>query len=1016
MAAHDAEDAYAATVAPVSSMGVDATMAAGSSSERDRAAGLEGNLGALPIIDVETYVLDKEIARGGMGRIVAAEDQRLGRRVALKVLLEPAGDQLGRFQREALITARLQHPGIVPVYEAGRWPSGEPFFAMKLVAGLPLDRVIAETRSLDERLALLPRIAAATDAIAYAHNQRVVHRDLKPANVLIGDFGETVVIDWGLAKDLDAGDSLDSAARAPRKVMVPLTVPPEAERGTPPTPPRSSYSTASSTLTIAGAVMGTPAYMAPEQARGEAVDQRADVFALGAMLYHLLAGAPPYNAKTATDVIAAAALGRVVPLVEREARAPADLVAIVQRAMAQDPARRYAHAGELADELRRFLTGQLVSAHRYTRSQRLARFVKKHRAAVTIATIATVAFAVGGTVAVTSIVRERDRAQHESTVASARRDAAESLIDGMLVGMQSRLRGIGRLDLLSSLGQDIERYYLTLGALRATSIDGLDRMAKAVDLIGSAERDQGDVEGATTTFQRAFDELAAAVGTDRTPRTFEHRVMLARLQFERGTCLQQKARHAEAAAAYQDARARFVDLLAEQARDGRLLLYASEAQDRIGDLLRNDGKLDAAFTEYDLGRVQRETAKSVATGRPLAEVAALSTSHLKLGSIFQARADTAAALSAYRTSLRLRDTLLDMDPDNMDYQSRVLEVEDTIAELQRELGDSKSAVATYQEALPLMVALTRRDPNNQTWGRMYGNLLADLGFALLDTGAFADAIAQLDAATDAQQAMLAKDPSSAAWLMDLSRTHLRAGDALVAIGKYPEAVARYDLAHAIRSKLATSDPKSAPYARALAWSEHKLGRVYALRADRKGALAYFETALPLRTRNVERAPGHPGYTNELASTEIAIGELLASGPGADLARAETLISRGLERARTLAAADPASNEWRETVVDGLIARAEVAHAATHPDSERDALVEAASVAEQAEQRAAQPAQWACYLADVQARFAALATDTGDHATAAAAWARARALLEPLDRAGLLPAPRRSLLARARAFK
>ena len=160
----------------------------------------------LPIVSETHYKAEREIARGGMGRIVAAEDQRLGRPVALKELLEPAGEQLTRFQREALITARLQHPGIVPVYEAGRWPSGEPFFAMKLVSGRPLDRVIAETRTLDERLALLPRIAAAADAIAYAHSQRVVHRDLKPANVLIGDFGETVVIDWGLAKDLDRAD------------------------------------------------------------------------------------------------------------------------------------------------------------------------------------------------------------------------------------------------------------------------------------------------------------------------------------------------------------------------------------------------------------------------------------------------------------------------------------------------------------------------------------------------------------------------------------------------------------------------------------------------------------------------------------------------------------------------------------------------------------------------------------------------------------------------------------------
>ncbi|MCX5743282.1 MAG: serine/threonine-protein kinase, partial [Proteobacteria bacterium] len=207
-----------------------------------------GELPPLPIIPSSHYVTGPEIARGGMGRIVSAEDRRLGRPVALKELLDPVAD-LGRFQREALITARLQHPGIVPVYEAGRWPSGEPFFAMKLVSGRPFDRVIADARTLQTRLALLPRMAAAADAMAYAHSQRVIHRDLKPGNVLIGDFGETVVIDWGLAKDLDAGDSPESAIRAPH-----VSAAKQANA--------DASDTASSTLTIAGAVMGTPAYMA----------------------------------------------------------------------------------------------------------------------------------------------------------------------------------------------------------------------------------------------------------------------------------------------------------------------------------------------------------------------------------------------------------------------------------------------------------------------------------------------------------------------------------------------------------------------------------------------------------------------------------------------------------------------------------------------------------------------------------------------------------------------------------
>ena len=161
----------------------------------------------LPEVAPSHYEMDREIARGGMGKIVAAQDRRLGRPVALKELLDPRSTHALRFEREVLITARLQHPAIVPVYEAGYWPSGEPFFAMKLVSGRSLDKVIEAAATLDARLALLPRLAAACDAIAYAHSQRIVHRDLKPSNVVLGDFGETVVIDWGLAKDLDSEDA-----------------------------------------------------------------------------------------------------------------------------------------------------------------------------------------------------------------------------------------------------------------------------------------------------------------------------------------------------------------------------------------------------------------------------------------------------------------------------------------------------------------------------------------------------------------------------------------------------------------------------------------------------------------------------------------------------------------------------------------------------------------------------------------------------------------------------------------
>src|SRR6185295_10072435 len=157
--------------------------------------------------DPGRYQIIGEHGRGGLGRVSRVHDRELGRDIAIKELLTRGHVGEVRFLREALITARLEHPGIVPVYEAGRWPDGTPFYAMKLVAGRPLRDLIIERATIAERIALLHHVIAVADAIAYAHGRNIIHRDLKPGNVIVGDFGETIVIDWGLAKDLSAEET-----------------------------------------------------------------------------------------------------------------------------------------------------------------------------------------------------------------------------------------------------------------------------------------------------------------------------------------------------------------------------------------------------------------------------------------------------------------------------------------------------------------------------------------------------------------------------------------------------------------------------------------------------------------------------------------------------------------------------------------------------------------------------------------------------------------------------------------
>src|SRR3569623_690182 len=948
------------------------------------AAQVTGEEPPLPEVQRSLYETAEEIARGGMGRIVAAEDRRLHRPVALKELLDPNEDSMPRFQREALITARWQHPGIVPVYEAGRWPTGVPVFAMKLVSGRPLDRVIAETETLSERLALLPRLAAACDAIAYAHSQRIIHRDLKPGNVLIGDFGETVVIDGGLAKDLDAADSLDSANRAPRAKKA-----------------KTAHETASSTLTVAGSVMGTPAYMAPEQARGEAVDQRADVFALGAMLYHVLAGAPPYNARTATDVIAAAALGKIIPLCARVKNAPRALVAILDRAMAPKQADRYPNAGELAEELRRFLTGNLVEAHRYTALQRVGRFVKKHRAAVTLSEIAIAGFAVGGTLAVNRVVRERDRAEYENQIATTRKIAAERLIDYMFTHVQTQLTGIGRLDLMAGLGAEVKRYYDRLSKIPGgMPAEDERRMAEAIELIGRAEHVSGKPDQALETWRQARDKLVALIGNDKQGTTFRLRSMIAKLDFESAQIYQERGDSASAHRSFEQARDEYAALQREQPRSRETMLAAAENRDVLGDLSRHEGKIDQAFDEYTEAKTLRDTAASQGNGKVTVEVMALSASHMKLGSIYQARGDSQLALSELQPALKLRESVLSAATDNVEFQKNVIDSEEQTAQLESSLGDYMSAIDAYRRALPVMAQLQRRDPTNIDWQYQRGNILADLGFSLMDSGEFKDGSATLENAIEVQKELVARDPKGTRYQFALSRSYTRDGDAHLYVGQTDEAIQQNKAALDVRKDLVAKDPKSAAARRSYAWCFAKLGATYAQKGDTAKALELHDKAHELRAALVTESPANGGFKNELAMPEIALGALAMAR---DPKRGDQLIESGVARARALVQGDPLNLEWRETLVQGLLA---TGHAPGERAARAAALDEARSISEEAMRRTPQNVQWPGYNAEAHAGLAELG-EAGE-------WKKVRDVLEPLAKAGRLPAPRLPLLERARA--
>ncbi len=417
-----------------------------------------GDQTTLATIERSAYALGPEVARGGMGRIVSARDLRIGRPVAVKELLANTSTQAARFEREARVTARLQHPGIVPIYEIGRWANGTPFYSMRMVAGRTLRAELADRETVAARLALLPAVITASEAVAFAHSNRVIHRDLTPSNIMVGEYGETVVIDWGLAKDF--GD--ETVVTVDDDVL---------DAG-----PYRRDPSAPDDLTIDGAIIGTASYMPPEQAAGDRVDARADVYALGAILYHVLVGQAPYRGRN--DVVLAAVKAGPPPKVAVEA--PRDLVSIMEKAMARDPADRYPSARELAAELSAFQAGRLVESHRYSRGELVRRWIRRRRAAVAIAAVAVVVLATGGALALVNIVRQRDRAESGERDAVLQREVAKQASTALLVEL-------GRERLLAGEGPQAAAYLSAAYANGETSSELRFLLGSAMGAVESVE-------------------------------------------------------------------------------------------------------------------------------------------------------------------------------------------------------------------------------------------------------------------------------------------------------------------------------------------------------------------------------------------------------------------------------------------------------------------------------------------------------------------------------------------------
>jgi serine/threonine protein kinase len=337
------------------------------------------------VIREQKYEIGEIIAQGGMGKILIARETGIRRTVAMKVLRgHDSTDHLLRFIEEAQVTGQLDHPGIVPVYDLGVDTEHQPFYTMKYVRGVTLREILgklgehdAETITKYPLASLLIILQKVCDAIAFAHSKNVIHRDLKPDNIMIGHFGEVLVMDWGLAKLLqnaEASSPVDSEPNVTNTSVIVSARHDEGEGG----------------RTLSGTVMGTPNYMAPEQAEGavEKIDARTDVFALGGILYHMLALQMPFSGKTLNEVLDKVMRCEITPAPDvtqphlPDGRIPQPLINIVMKAMAKQQEDRYQSVPDLQKDITAYQNGLTAFSERASQRRQFMLFFKMNKGPV----------------------------------------------------------------------------------------------------------------------------------------------------------------------------------------------------------------------------------------------------------------------------------------------------------------------------------------------------------------------------------------------------------------------------------------------------------------------------------------------------------------------------------------------------------------------------------------------------------------------------------------------------------
>ncbi len=787
---------------------------------------------------VGPYTLQRELGRGGMGVVYLASrtDGEFAHDVALKIIKRGMDTDavVRRFRTERQILADLTHPQIARLLDGGTTEDGRPYLVMEYVDGQPIT-TYADAQRLDvaARLQLFCKVCA---AVAYAHQHLVVHRDIKPSNVLVAASGEPKLLDFGLAKILDVdGGALD---------------------------------------TDTGHRWLTPEFASPEQLRGDRVTTASDVYALGVLLYELLSGERPFgrraargtelvraicdddpekpSAAAATDGAATAAAARATRPDRLQRVLRGDLDRIVLKALEKDPARRYASAQSLSDDVQRYLAGQPVSASGDAVAYHVAKFLRRHTAAVTAAAAVAVTLiaATGVTVAQARVAR-RERAQAERRFKDVRRLANSFLFDfhdaiALLPGATTAREMVLKTaqeylaGLAQEAGNDRELWSeLSTAYLKLGDVQGRPSASRL-----------GDTDGAVASYTQALALRRRLAAADPTNAALEHEVAIA--LFRIGPIYQVRGEPSRAIAVTREAMA-ITDRLLERASGPEIRRSAFRAPLYLGDAL-----LDAG--DYDASRAMFEKALRVAqlarNDPPEADFRhRIAVARERLGIVATIAGDPAAALASFREAFANEEAMLASAPDNAEYVRMVANGHYYVGDALRALGRRPEAIGEERRALEMYESLLRADPRNASPKKDVGGCAEKLAEILVAAGAHRDARKFLEQAAAIRRELADRDKGSIEYVDDLAETLTLWGESLLALRDPSASILRLDEARRIREPIVASRREQAGYARGLARSYTILGAAYAAHAaaapNRVAALERWRTASEYDSRALD---------------------------------------------------------------------------------------------------------------------------------------------------------------------